>query len=147
MKTIRLAQLITVALALGLWVPVAYGAGNLPAGAGLKKQRPVEPGSTGALAALTRTEEKKFALARTKALAEDGALAAEELDIRGLRKKVQAGQISKGDALAKMRAHRDRMDAALLRAEPSVGPILNKMKAAMREGAARRNADGIARAR
>jgi hypothetical protein len=79
-----------------------------------------------------------------RSLPQTGSLAKGEEEIRGLRQKVQAGEISKEDALARMRAHRDKMDAALLKADPSVGPIIEKMKASVKERVGRQGKAGKA---
>ncbi len=124
--------------AIALAAPVA--AQPEPPGKEGGKQRrafggPGGPAGPGAFfgAGLSEEEQQKMRAAAEKAFADDPSLKAEGDELRGLRDKVQSGAATPQDAFAKMKAFGEKMDAALLKADPSLGPILEKRNAARRE--------------
>lgn len=96
---------------------------------------PGGPGGPGGFfgAGLSEEERQKLMAAREKAAADDPSLKAAGEELRGLREKVQSGAMSREDAMAKSKEFFEKMNAALIKADPSVAPIIEKQKSAMRE--------------
>lgn len=135
MKTIRFS-LVTLA-AIALLAPVAMAAED-QGGEGRKNGKhfggPGGPGGGGFFAAgLNDEERQKLMAAREKAFADNPSLKTEGEELRGMREKVQSGAMTKEDAFAKMKAFGEKVDAALVKADPSIAPILEKRNAAMKE--------------
>lgn len=116
MRTIRLPLMILAAMTIA--TPLALGAED-QRGPGRKGGRQFGgPGGPGAFfgAGLTEEERTKMAAAREKALAEQPSLRTEA-----------------EEAWAKLRELQEKLSAAMIKADPSVAPIIEKQKAAMRE--------------
>lgn len=133
MDTQRTSWITLTGLALALAAPIALNAADQdsPPG-GHRKHGPGGPGG-GFANVLTPDEQAKYKAARDKALADDPALAKEEEDLKGMREQVKAGTVTREDAMAKMKGHHEKMNAAMLKADPSVQPLIDKIQAAMKE--------------
>ncbi len=136
MKTIRFSFIMLAAIALA--APVAIQAED-QGGEGKRGRKqfggPGGPGGPGGFfgANLTEEEKQKLMAAREKALADDPSLKATGEELRGMREKVQSGAMSREDAFAKMKEHNDKMNEAMIKADPSVAPIIEKIKADMKQ--------------
>ena len=89
------------------------------------------PAPAAARVALSPDEKKELMKAKTDALAADPALAAEQKD---LKDKIKAAKTTGGalspDLVAQKEASDQKLHAAMIKADPNVAPIIEKMKPA-----------------
>jgi hypothetical protein len=79
---------------------------------------------------LTDAEKQELHKAHDAAVAADASLGTEEKDLMDQMKAAhESGEKPSDDLKAKMHAFRDKMDAAMIKADPDVAPILAKIKA------------------
>ena len=79
---------------------------------------------------LTDAEKQELHKAHDAALAADATLGPEEKDLWDQMKAAHdAGGKPSDDLIAKMHAFRDKMNAAMIKADPDVAPIIAKIKA------------------
>jgi Spy/CpxP family protein refolding chaperone len=79
---------------------------------------------------LTDAEKQELHKAHDAAEAADPSLATEEKSLMaGMESSRDSGQPPSKDDMEKMRAFHDKMDAAMIKADPAVAPIIAKLKA------------------
>ena len=80
---------------------------------------------------LTPAEQAEFKKAHDAALTADPTLATQEQDLHTQMDAARdAGGPPSDDLRAQMKAFREKMNAAMVKADPAVAPILAKLKAA-----------------
>jgi len=79
---------------------------------------------------LTDAEKQELHKAHDAALAADPTLATQKKDLMDQMKEAHdAGEKPSADLMAQMHAFREKMDAAMIKADPNVAPIIAKIKA------------------
>ena len=79
---------------------------------------------------LTDAEKQEVHQAHDAAVAADPALGTEEKDLMDQMKAArESGEKPSADLMAKMHAFREKMNAAMIKADPDVAPIVAKIKA------------------
>jgi hypothetical protein len=79
---------------------------------------------------LTDAEKQEMHKAHDAAVAADPSLATQEKDLMDEMKAAhESGEKPSDDLMAKMHAFREKMDAAMIKADPNVAPIIAKIKA------------------
>jgi hypothetical protein len=82
------------------------------------------------LAGLTDAEKAKVKKDRDAVLAADPSLAAEEkTNFEAMQAAHESGQKPTDDQIAAMKATHEKIDAAMIKLDPAVAPILAKIKA------------------
>jgi len=125
MKRLFLVLTLTAALASPAFAQPADSTNTPPPG-----PPPGEGGGHHHMDFLTDAEKQELHKAHDAAITADPALGTEEKDLMDQMKQAhESGNPPSDDLKAKMHAFHEKMDAAMIKADPAVEPILAKIKA------------------
>jgi hypothetical protein len=124
MKTMFLVLTLGAVLASPVFAQTADSTNAPPPG-----PPPGGPGFHHGMGFLTEAEKAELKKAHDAALAADPSLATQEQTLKDqMKASFEAGTPPTADQVAAWHAFRDKMDAAMISADPDVAPILAKIK-------------------
>ena len=98
-------------------------------------QSPAQPGG-GAASSLTPEDKAKLLKARQQVFESNPALKAEADELKKQAMNMKGGDATPEDKMAFMQslqAHQEKMKAAMLKVDPTLGPVIDKAEAGMKQ--------------